>query len=67
MNKTTVLDRSSPLPLAQQCFQDLFLFPSTSFLLFLYCAQMMDGTAVNVDVTAPGAIIALALMFLKVL
>ncbi|CAK7325887.1 unnamed protein product [Dovyalis caffra] len=26
---------------------------------------MMDGTAVNVDVTAPGAIIALALMFLK--
>ncbi|KAK9124538.1 hypothetical protein Sjap_014140 [Stephania japonica] len=27
--------------------------------------QMMDGTAVNVDVTAPGAIIALALMFLK--
>jgi len=28
---------------------------------------MMDGTAVNVDVTAPGAIIALALMFLKVL
>ncbi|WCJ19904.1 Anaphase-promoting complex subunit 1 [Euphorbia peplus] len=28
-------------------------------------AQMMDGTAVNVDVTAPGALIALALMFLK--
>ena len=28
---------------------------------------MMDGAAVNVDVTAPGAIIALALMFLKVL
>ncbi|KAF2296279.1 hypothetical protein GH714_037223 [Hevea brasiliensis] len=27
--------------------------------------QMMDGTAVNVDVTAPGAIIALSLMFLK--
>ncbi|KAF9596426.1 hypothetical protein IFM89_011255 [Coptis chinensis] len=27
--------------------------------------QMMDGTAVNVDVTAPGAIIALALLFLK--
>ncbi|XP_021295540.1 anaphase-promoting complex subunit 1 [Herrania umbratica] len=27
--------------------------------------QMMDGTTVNVDVTAPGAIIALALMFLK--
>ncbi|XP_058181037.1 anaphase-promoting complex subunit 1 isoform X3 [Rhododendron vialii] len=27
--------------------------------------QMMDGTPVNVDVTAPGAIIALALMFLK--
>uniref|UniRef100_A0A5B7B7B0 Putative anaphase-promoting complex subunit 1 isoform X2 n=1 Tax=Davidia involucrata TaxID=16924 RepID=A0A5B7B7B0_DAVIN len=27
--------------------------------------QMMDGTAVNVDVTAPGAIIALALIFLK--
>ncbi|GMN41281.1 hypothetical protein TIFTF001_010497 [Ficus carica] len=27
--------------------------------------QMMDGNAVNVDVTAPGAIIALALMFLK--
>lgn len=27
---------------------------------------MMDGTIVNVDVTAPGAIIALALMFLKV-
>ncbi|KAL6977480.1 hypothetical protein U1Q18_026279 [Sarracenia purpurea var. burkii] len=27
--------------------------------------QMMDGTLVNVDVTAPGAIIALALMFLK--
>uniref|UniRef100_A0A2P2JSX6 Anaphase-promoting complex subunit 1 n=4 Tax=Rhizophora mucronata TaxID=61149 RepID=A0A2P2JSX6_RHIMU len=27
--------------------------------------QMMDGTAVNIDVTAPGAIIALALMFLK--
>ncbi|XP_042491370.1 anaphase-promoting complex subunit 1 isoform X2 [Macadamia integrifolia] len=27
--------------------------------------QMMDGTSVNVDVTAPGAIIALALMFLK--
>ncbi|KAJ6768158.1 hypothetical protein OIU74_021929 [Salix koriyanagi] len=27
--------------------------------------QMMDGAAVNVDVTAPGAIIALALMFLK--
>ena len=26
----------------------------------------MDGNAVNVDVTAPGAIIALALMFLKV-
>lgn len=28
-------------------------------------AQVMDGTAVNVDVTAPGATIALALMFLK--
>lgn len=28
---------------------------------------MMDGTPVNVDVTAPGAIIALALMFLKVI
>ncbi|XP_077233026.1 E3 ubiquitin ligase isoform X2 [Tasmannia lanceolata] len=27
--------------------------------------QMMDGTLVNVDVTAPGATIALALMFLK--
>ncbi|KAF5944722.1 hypothetical protein HYC85_018799 [Camellia sinensis] len=27
--------------------------------------QMMDGTPVNVDVTAPGAIIALALMYLK--
>lgn len=27
---------------------------------------MMDGTTVNVDVAAPGAIIALALMFLKV-
>ncbi|XVE99778.1 hypothetical protein REPUB_Repub03eG0230500 [Reevesia pubescens] len=27
--------------------------------------QMMDATTVNVDVTAPGAIIALALMFLK--
>ncbi|OVA02727.1 Anaphase-promoting complex subunit 1 [Macleaya cordata] len=27
--------------------------------------QMMDGTPINVDVTAPGAIIALALMFLK--
>ncbi|XP_010253785.1 PREDICTED: anaphase-promoting complex subunit 1 [Nelumbo nucifera] len=27
--------------------------------------QMMDGTTVNIDVTAPGAIIALALMFLK--
>ncbi|XP_068662507.1 anaphase-promoting complex subunit 1 isoform X2 [Aristolochia californica] len=27
--------------------------------------QMMDGTMVNVDVTAPGATIALALMFLK--
>lgn len=26
----------------------------------------MDAAAVNVDVTAPGAIIALALMFLKV-
>lgn len=28
---------------------------------------MMDGTAVNVDATAPGATIALALMFLKVI
>ncbi|KAL5540564.1 hypothetical protein UlMin_045257, partial [Ulmus minor] len=28
-------------------------------------SQMMDGNAANVDVTAPGAIIALALMFLK--
>ncbi|XP_048325794.2 anaphase-promoting complex subunit 1 isoform X1 [Ziziphus jujuba] len=28
-------------------------------------AQMLDGNAVNIDVTAPGAIIALALMFLK--
>ncbi|KAK4273718.1 hypothetical protein QN277_017057 [Acacia crassicarpa] len=27
--------------------------------------QMMDGTTVNIDVTAPGATIALALMFLK--
>lgn len=27
---------------------------------------MLDGNAVNVDVTAPGATIALALMFLKV-
>ncbi|CAM0955935.1 unnamed protein product [Alopecurus aequalis] len=27
--------------------------------------QMMDGTQINVDVTAPGAIIALALIFLK--
>lgn len=27
----------------------------------------MDGTPVNVDVTAPGAIIALALIFLKVI
>ncbi|XP_027331009.1 anaphase-promoting complex subunit 1 isoform X2 [Abrus precatorius] len=28
-------------------------------------AQMMDGTTVNIDVTAPGATIALALMFMK--
>lgn len=28
---------------------------------------MMDGSPINVDVTAPGAIIALALMFLKVI
>lgn len=28
---------------------------------------MMDGTTVNVDVTAPGAMIALGLMFLKVI
>lgn len=28
---------------------------------------MMDGTPINVDVTAPGAIIALALIFLKVI
>ncbi|KAB1217628.1 Anaphase-promoting complex subunit 1 [Morella rubra] len=28
-------------------------------------AQMMDGTVVNIDVTAPGATIALSLMFLK--
>ncbi|XP_027940557.1 anaphase-promoting complex subunit 1 isoform X2 [Vigna unguiculata] len=28
-------------------------------------AQMMDGTTVNIDVTAPGAIIAIALMFMK--
>jgi len=28
---------------------------------------MMDGTTVNIDVTAPGAIIAIALMFMKVL
>jgi len=28
---------------------------------------MMDGAAVNVDVTAPGAVIALGLMFLKVI
>lgn len=28
---------------------------------------MMDGTAVNVDATAPGATLALALMFLKVI
>lgn len=27
---------------------------------------MMDGTQVNIDVTAPGATIALALIFLKV-
>jgi len=27
---------------------------------------MMDGTTINIDVTAPGATIALALMFLKV-
>jgi hypothetical protein len=27
---------------------------------------MMDGAQINVDVTAPGAIIALALIFLKV-
>jgi hypothetical protein len=27
---------------------------------------MMDASAVNIDVTAPGATIALALMFLKV-
>lgn len=29
--------------------------------------QVMDGNPINVDVTAPGAIIALALMYLKVL
>jgi anaphase-promoting complex subunit 1 len=28
--------------------------------------QMMDGTQINVDVTAPGAVIALALIFMKV-
>jgi len=28
---------------------------------------MMDGTQINVDVTAPGATIALALIFLKVI
>lgn len=28
---------------------------------------MMDTAAFNIDVTAPGAIVALALMFLKVL
>nr|XP_029143708.1 anaphase-promoting complex subunit 1 isoform X4 [Arachis hypogaea] len=28
-------------------------------------AQMMDGTTINIDVTAPGATVALALMFLK--
>ncbi|KAG6765462.1 hypothetical protein POTOM_029505 [Populus tomentosa] len=42
----------------------LFLTPSTDEQNH-GAGQMMDGTAVNVDVTAPGAIIALALMFLK--
>ncbi|KAG6763784.1 hypothetical protein POTOM_031224 [Populus tomentosa] len=42
----------------------LFLIPSTDEQNH-GAGQMMDGTAVNVDVTAPGAIIALALMFLK--
>ncbi|KAG8651462.1 hypothetical protein MANES_07G131200v8 [Manihot esculenta] len=42
----------------------LFLTPSTDEHN-RGIGQMMDGTAVNVDVTAPGAIIALSLMFLK--
>ncbi|XP_038722804.1 anaphase-promoting complex subunit 1 [Tripterygium wilfordii] len=41
-----------------------FLMPSTDEHSRA-AGQMMDGTAVNIDVTAPGATIAIALMFLK--
>nr|KYP73070.1 Anaphase-promoting complex subunit 1 [Cajanus cajan] len=40
-------------------------FPTISMDENRASAQMMDGTTVNIDVTAPGAIIALALMFMK--
>lgn len=40
-----------------------FFFLNFCFFVLL---QMMDGTQINVDVTAPGAIVALGLMYLKV-
>ncbi|MED6170431.1 hypothetical protein PIB30_030855 [Stylosanthes scabra] len=40
-------------------------FPTNSIDENRGSAQMMDGTTINIDVTAPGATVALALMFLK--
>lgn len=63
MIKVATLDRS---------FFTLDLRSSISSCIFFICisilffVQMMDGAQINVDVTAPGAIIALALIFLKV-
>lgn len=51
------------------CFLLVFLeswLPFLSFSLIFCFLQMMDGTQINIDVTALGAIIALGLMYLKV-
>ncbi|CAN6328614.1 unnamed protein product [Urochloa humidicola] len=46
-------------------FMDTFLDRLFEYIGSKEVYHMMDGTQINVDVTAPGAIIALALIFLK--
>ena len=37
-----------------------------NYVVIIFLSQITDGNTSNVDITAPGAIIALALMYLKV-
>ncbi|CAN6360456.1 unnamed protein product, partial [Urochloa humidicola] len=61
----TFLDRLFEYIGSKEVYHEKHLNATTADDQSVNTGQMMDGTQINVDVTAPGAIIALALIFLK--